>query len=66
MDSRSRRRQLWSKLAVAVVFSAPVALFAACDVVFATNRDTGWDFRMGNPAIDLAVKTTAKASKTNS
>ena len=43
----SRRQKLMGKIAVAIVASGPVALVAGCDLMFATNRDGGWDTRQG-------------------
>lgn len=43
----SDRQKLMPKIAVAILVSVPVALVAGCDLVFATNRDGGWDGRQG-------------------
>ena len=45
MSSVSKRNKTPFKLLIAIVWSAPVALFAGCDVVFATNREIGWEPR---------------------
>ena len=53
--SGSDRQKLMRKIAVAILASVPVALVAGCDLVFATNRDGGWDERQGFVAPAMAT-----------